>query len=130
MCHGNRTAIRVEVTASVSMHGSPTGTLPEGTRCVDVEFRANNSAEGTALLNASAISCPSCVFSEMIASEYGFDDTASGPGNKNHAAAVVLTIEPLRYAKKYFDDLRLIFMRLGKVRISGYLPSAPLVDEE
>ena len=43
---------------------------------------------------------------------------------------MVLTIEPLRHAKKYFDDLRLIFMRLGKVRISGYLPSAPLVDEE
>ena len=130
MCHGNRNTIRVEVTAPVSMHGAPTGILPEGTRCVDVERCANNSVEGTALLNTSAISCPSCVFSEMIASEYGFDDTASGPGNKNHAAAVVLTIEPLRYAKKYFDDLRLIFMRLGKVRISGYLPSAPLVDEE
>ena len=130
MCHGNQTAIRVGVTVSVSMHGSPTGTLLEGTRCVDVEFRANNSAEGTALLKASAISSRSCVFSETIAPEYDFDDTASGAGNKNHAAAVVLTIEPLRNAKKHVDDLDLIFMRLRKVRISCYRPSAPLVDGE
>ena len=67
MCHRNRTAIRVEVTASVSMHRAPTGILPEGTRCVDVEFRANNSVEGTALLKASASSRRSCVFSEMTA---------------------------------------------------------------